>query len=308
MIRAEEQVFDAVWPAFELEETLAEELKFLGIPALEVNEQFTKIASAPATLPVFWKSYWAGARVQKIDSIGGAAKFLKSQGALWTPFMAKEKRRTMLIAEELRCRKPTPIEFGKSLPDGKLGGFALLEKDLLVYCPSITPNTLGEELTFKETEEAPSRAYLKLWEFFTRLRLRPANGSIVTDFGACPGGWTWVLANLGCEVYAFDKAPLAPHVESLKNVHFQKKDIFKIRPSELPPLDWFFSDVIAYPDKLLEYVEGLIAAKAAKNYVITIKLKGDTDFATLAKWRAIPGSKCVHLSVNRHELTWFLLS
>lgn len=302
-----EQAFDAVWPAFELEGTLAEELAFLGISPIEQGEFFTAIA-APATRPVFWKSYWEGARTHKIESIGSAAKFLKSQGALWTPFMAAEKRRTLLIADELRCRKPAPIEFGKTLPDGKLGGFALLDKETLVYCPSITPNTLGEELSFKETEEAPSRAYLKLWEFFTRLRLSPSKGAVVTDFGACPGGWTWVLATLGCEVHSFDKAPLDPRVGSLKNVHFQKKDIFKIKPSELPPLEWFFSDVIAYPDKLLEYVEGLLAAKAAKNYVITIKFQGETDFAALAKWRAIPGSKCVHLGVNRHELTWFLLS
>lgn len=307
MIPEEGQAFDAVWPAFELADTLAEELAFLGLPALATNEHFTTIAP-PSTLPVFWKSYWAGARLHRIESIGGAAKFLKSQGPLWTPFFAAEKRRTLLIAEELRCRKPAPLEFGKMLPDGRLGGFALLNKDTLVYCLSIDPNTMGEELLFRETEEAPSRAYLKLWEFFMRLRHRPPPGAQVADFGACPGGWTWVLANLGCEVHSFDKAPLDPRVSSLKNVHFQKKDIFKIRPAELPALDWFFSDVIAYPDKLYEYVEGLLAAKAAKNYVITIKFQGATDFEALRKWRAIPGSKCVHLGVNRHELTWFLLS
>ena len=62
----------------------------------------------------------------------------------------------------------------------------------------------GGEYEFQEDKTSPpSRAYLKLWELFTRLGHWPRSGERVLDLGASPGGWTFVLANqLGANVVA----------------------------------------------------------------------------------------------------------
>ncbi len=64
----------------------------------------------------------------------------------------------------------------------------------------------------------PSRAYLKLWEALVRFGRWPAPGDRCLDLGASPGGWTWVLAKLGANVTAVDKAPLAPAVAAMPGV------------------------------------------------------------------------------------------
>lgn len=299
---------DLLWPVEEYESVLSKELEFLKIPVLYQNSSFLCIQSEPPVIPVWWKAYWKNARVQKIQSIGDAVRFLRSQGGVWTPYFLQDSRRTQLIASELRSPKGGKIPLGKILPDGKMGGFTLMSHDELLYSSDISPNIAGERMEFSDDEAAPSRAHLKIWEALTRLRKFPGKGSLVADFGSSPGGWTRALAMMGCEVYSYDKAELDPAVMALPNVHFEKRDIFKIKPQELPKLEWFFSDVIAYPEKLREFVLGLMAAGTARNYVVTIKFQGQTDFSALQKWRDIPGSLCVHLQANKHELTWILLS
>ena len=49
------------------------------------------------------------------------------------------------------------------------------------------------------------------------------------------------------------------------------------------------------------------AAGKARNLVCTLKFQGETDHATVAAFAAIPGSRLMHLSHNRHELTWVKL-
>ena len=59
----------------------------------------------------------------------------------------------------------------------------------------------------------PSRAYLKLWEAFTVLGIRPAPGDFCIDLGASPGGWTWVLQSLGARVLSIDKGSVEQDVD-----------------------------------------------------------------------------------------------
>ena len=42
----------------------------------------------------------------------------------------------------------------------------------------------------------------------------------------------------------------------------------------------------------------------SRNFVCTLKFQAETDHATAAKFAAIPGSRLMHLSCNKHELTW----
>ena len=118
-----------------------------------------------------------------------------------------------------------------------------------------------------------------------------------------------MLAGLGAEVTSVDKAPLAPDVAALPNVHSIEGSAFALRPEHYTrePFEWFFSDVICYPARLLSMVQQWIAADAAKRFVCTIKFQGETDHDTVAAFAAIPGSRLLHLAHNRHELTWVKL-
>ena len=86
--------------------------------------------------------------------------------------------------------KPVPI--GGVVPDAPLGSWTLLEPDLMLAagdCSSPFPN--GEARLVEDREGPPSRAYLKLYEAFVRLRRWPRAGETCLDLGASPGGWTW---------------------------------------------------------------------------------------------------------------------
>lgn len=65
--------------------------------------------------------------------------------------------------------------------------------------------------------------------------------------------------------------------------------------------------MICYPARLLALVRRWLAAGRARNFVCTLKFQGETDHATAAAFAAIPGSRLMHLTNNKHELTWALL-
>lgn len=95
----------------------------------------------------------------------------------------------------------------------------------------------------------PSRAYLKLWKPARALAAGPPNERCY-DLGATPGGWTWAIANLGAQVTAFDRAPLDSKVATMPGVSFQQASAFGLEPEKLAAVDWMFSDIIAYPQRL----------------------------------------------------------
>ncbi len=92
---------------------------------------------------------------------------------------------------------------------------------------SLSPRPNGEWNFNEDKINPPSRAYLKLWEFFTRFQIFPDKNDICLDLGACPGGWTWVLSGLAKQVIAYDKSPLDARVMALPNVVFHAEDALK---------------------------------------------------------------------------------
>jgi hypothetical protein len=79
-----------------------------------------------------------------------------------------------------------------------------------------------------------------------------------------------------------------------------------LNPEEIGELDWFCSDIICYPERLLNLVNRFRAAGTVKNFVCTIKYQAETDWEQTLKFLEIPGSRIVHLHHNKHEVTWFL--
>ena len=151
----------------------------------------------------------------------------------------------------------------------------------------------------------PSRAYLKLWGACTRQGRWPEAGALCCDLGATPGGWTWALASLGARVDAFDRAPLAPAVAAMKTVRFHQASAFGLEPATLEKADWVFSDIIAYPQRLLRLAQRWIETGQTRNMVLTVKFQGETDHETVSAFEAIPGGALAHLAHNKHELTFF---
>ncbi len=257
--------------------------------------------------PSAWaQNIWYDVRELPVPSIGQAAKSLRALQRNWALHDVAHHRRAALIVENLPKVSAKKLVFGTPKPAAPLGAFALIAPDKMLAaqrCSSPFPD--GECHFVEDKEGPPNRAYLKLWESLTLNGAMPGPGQSCIDLGASPGGWTWVLAKLGADVLAIDKAPLDPEIAKMKGVSYKKDSAFALDPASVGPVDWLFSDVICYPARLFDLVEKWRAAGMAKNIICTLKFQGPTDHETAKRFAAIPNSRLLHLFHNKHELTWF---
>jgi 23S rRNA (cytidine2498-2'-O)-methyltransferase len=288
------------------EEFLAELQEELGDTALETHGRLV-LARGPAQ-PVAWvANVWYDPVRMEIASIGDAAKKLRAIQRNWALTPHAHHRRAALIEERLPKVSAKPLNFGDPAPTAPLGSWTLLDPNTLLVSPRCSSAFPNGEAQFIEDRTVPSRAYLKLWEVFTVLGVRPGPGEFCIDLGASPGGWTWVLQGLGARVLSIDKAPLDPAIGRLPNVEERRESAFALDPKSVGPVDWLFSDVICYPKRLLTTVRKWLEAGNVGRFVCTLKFQGATDFETMRGFAAIPGSRLLHLHHNKHELTWVKL-
>lgn len=280
----------------------------LGDAVTAVEERLILAENGGPDHAVWAENIWLDAQLMPITSIGDAAKQLRAIQRNWAIYSTNHHRRARLIAEKLPHVSAKPLIFGQPLPTAPLGSWTLLRDDLMLAsatCTAAVPN--GAYLFAEDKDIPPNRAYLKLWESLTRLPRLPQAGETCLDLGACPGGWTWVLQGLGSKVIAVDKAPLAPHIAALPNVSYVQQSAFGLAPADIGPVDWLFSDIICYPERLLRLVHNWRDAGLARNMVCTIKFQGETDHQAVAQFLDIPGSFAMHLYNNKHEITWVCL-
>lgn len=287
-------------------EVLQAELDRMGI-AYTAFGRLLCCDQAPASRPVWAQNTWYAPRRFAAPSISQAAKLLKSQQRNWVCYSHAHHRRAALIQEKLPPLKPKLLQCCDPIPTSPLGSWTLLDEQTLLaatHCES--PFAHGDVAFAEDKTGPPSRAYLKLWETFTRLGVHPEPGQRCLDLGASPGGWTWVLASLGCQVLAVDRAPLDPRVAAMPGVTQRQGSAFGIDPrsskNDVHP-DWIFSDVICYPAKLLTYIRRWLEYGQCRRFVCTLKFQGETDFDTIDAFQALGGT-LLHLSCNKHELTW----
>lgn len=281
---------------------LAEELGRRGV-AIACWHGALALTEAPA-VPAAWAlNTWLDCRDAAVGSIGEAASALRAVQRNWGAYEAAHHRRMALITARLPPLKPKPLVFPAAAPAGHLGAWTLLAPDRLLFSPTQSSRFINGAPVFVEDRDGPpSRAYLKLWEALTLLGEWPAAGETSLDLGAAPGGWSWVLAELGARVTSVDKAPLDPRVAA--RVTVRQESAFGLDPTREAPVDWLVSDVIAYPDRLLRLVRGWIEAGRARRVVCTIKFQGETDHAAAEAFAAVPGGEVRHLFHNKHELTF----
>ena len=296
-------VLSAYWAPANFENDLAHEL---GADLVRAHGRL-HLSSAPAREVVWSHNTWLSPEMIEITSINDAAKKLKERRPFgWVLNPLEHVRRSTLIEEQLgRKIRPKPLMF-LDTPTKTHGEFGLIEPNLMIASPTTSAKIPFGDAVFDESKEAPSRAYLKLWEIFTLEGFAPKAGERCLDLGACPGGWTWVLAKLGAHVTSVDKADLDPQVLAMPHVEQLKKDAFKLKPADLGHYDWLFSDVICEPHRLLQLVHEWLDSGLCENFVCTIKFKGKTDFGTLREFQKIAGSHTRHLYANKHEVTWWL--
>ncbi len=289
------------------EDFLAELREELGDAVSDIHGRLA-LARGPAK-PVAWvANVWCDPIRVPIASIGDAAKKLRAIQRNWMLYSFAFHRRAALIAEQLPKISARPIVFGTAAPKAPLGSWTLLDPDTILASPHCSSPFANGEVQFVEDHAAPpSRAYLKLWELFTILDERPKPGELCIDLGASPGGWTWVLQQLGARVLSVDKAALDQRVAGLAGIEYRRGSAFALDPRTVGSIDWLFCDVVCYPKRLLALVQKWLAAGTVRRFVCTIKFQGATDLETLRQFAAIPGSRLLHLHHNKHELTWLKL-
>lgn len=288
-----------------LTSVLEADLAWRGVTIDRWHGRLALSSSKPVYSP--WAlDIWLNPQVVEITSIRNAADTLRALQRNWSLYAVDHFRRTALITDKLPPVKAAPLVFPTLPPTSPLGAWTLLDTNTLLFSARKTSPFVNGAPQFVENRTGPpSRAYLKLWEACTRLGRWPTPNERCYDLGATPGGWTWAIANLGAQVTAFDRAPLDPKVATMPGVSFQQASAFGLEPEKLAAVDWMFSDIIAYPQRLLRLTQNWITSGNTNNIVLTVKFQGETDHEIVAAFEAIPGGSLAHLAHNKHELTFF---
>lgn len=272
-----------------------------------------KDADGNPILPYWARTCMLEPELISFESIGDGAKALSSIQRNWAPYQYQLFRRGTLIQEKLPHINLKIRKFPCNIPNSPIGLYTLIdEKTMIASAKTNSPLPAGRIEFEEDHENPPSRAYLKIQESLTLFHTffgkeLPKEGEKCFEAGACPGGWTYVLRLLGADVFAVDRAELAPSLMADPHVKFLAHDAFTLKPEEIErdfgKLDWLFSDVICYPERLYEWINMWLESKKVKNIICTIKMQGEIDWELIEKFNQIPNSKIVHLNYNKHELT-----
>lgn len=278
-------------------------LKELNDPQAVIKENLV-LSTKPFAPLYFMQNGWEDPKILKINSINDGINQLKALHLFWSFYPIGFFRRGELILSGLKYPKKSPIIFTNPLPKHPIGGFTLLDANTILASKKTTSPYQNGEVILEENKIPPSRAYLKLEESLHLMQKFPKKGERCLEIGAAPGSWTYILSELGADVIACDRAPLDNKLKKFPNIKFIQGDAFKLTEEKIGKIDWLFSDLICYPEKLYSYLIPWIENKSCKNFVCTLKFQGEIDFNIIKEFEKIPGGKIVHLYNNKHELTF----
>lgn len=261
--------------------------------------------------PYWAQNSWLQPKIEKIPSIQQAVKHLRSIQKNWALWPVNSFRRSQLIQDLLPKSHHHPLIFPSSVPFQKIGSWCLLDDETLLYSASCSSPQPNGEWPFAQAEPyhstlPPSHAYLKLWEACSLLQKHPQPSERCLELGASPGSWTWALSRLGTHVTAVDRAGLSSNIDQLPGVTFFRGDAFQYTTARMGKVDWIFSDLICYPEKLLEFLLPWVHSGACRYFICTLKFQGKPNQEVIDQFAAIPGSQIFHLFHNKNELTWAL--
>lgn len=294
----------SLWAATAPQGFLAETLREAEWKKLKIVEQHGDLLLFEGEFqPLAWASVnWKEVFSLEVSSINDAARKLRPLARKWFHASTANHRRGTLILDQLRAFSRLETIFPELETEEAVGVFTLTEPGKILYSLRYDRPDPEGVIEFQEDKTAPSRAYLKLWEALVLLGAHPRPGDRCIDLGASPGGWTWVVAKLGASILGVDRAPLSPAVLAMPGVEYRAGDAFQVLPETTGEVDWLFSDVICYPEKLLELVQAWAVSGKAGHMVCTIKFQGPPDPAVIEKFKAY--GRVLHLHYNKHELTF----
>ena len=266
------------------------------------------ILSSASQIKTLWAlNTWHNPIVIDIDSINDGAKKLREIQRNWSLYSYQFHRRAKVIQSKLPHIFAKPLNFPCPLPSSTLGSWTMLNENQILASSKCSSLFQKGEVSFEEDKEGPpSRAYLKIYEALTRIEKFPRPGDFCIDAGGSPGGWSWVIQKLGANVLSVDRSEIDRKILALPNVKFRKGNVFELKPTDFKKVDWLFSDIVCYPEKLFEWVSIWVDSKKCKNFISTIKFQGTPNYSIARKFLKIEGSQVVHLYNNKHELTWIL--
>jgi 23S rRNA (cytidine2498-2'-O)-methyltransferase len=283
---------------------LIEELALAGITPVECYDRLI-LTQGPAQQVAWAQNIWRAVERIPVASIKQGAKALRDRQRNWALWPVAHHRRAQLIQDALPHVVAKPLVFPATAPSAPLGSWTLVAEDLILASADCSsPFRHGEAAFVEDRATPPNRAYLKLWEALTLAGRHPGPGERCLDLGASPGGWSWVLHETGANVVSVDRAPLDPRIAALSRLTQRQASAFSLTPADVGPVDWLTSDVICYPTRLLHLVRTWLASGLVRNFVCSVKFQGPTDHETAKAFAEIPGSRLLHLSHNKHELTW----
>ncbi|MCO5142193.1 MAG: hypothetical protein M9962_03785 [Oligoflexia bacterium] len=288
----------AAIPAIGYEKEFIRELEYRSLKPVLRFESFYLFEGDRKSL--FWSQVeWSDVQKRKIESIGNAAKLLKNEAKIWEYYSLNENGRGNLIHDQLSKFKFRAMN--EKLPS--LGVYTLVSKEELLFTKNYNRiDPLGRFFSV-EDERSPSTARNKLYEAVQVFEIAEIKEKKILELGAYPGGWTKALLGLGANVIAVDRAELGVEFKKYKFLDFRKGDAFKFTPDVVGEIDILFSDLICYPEKLLDFVRLWQESGLVKEMLCTIKLKGECDFAILDKFAKFGMIR--HLYSNKHELSWY---
>ncbi|HQU46336.1 MAG TPA: SAM-dependent methyltransferase, partial [Pirellulales bacterium] len=156
--------------------------------------------------------------------------------------------------------------------------------------------------------QAPSRAFAKLAEVELRLARPILAGETCVDLGSSPGSWAYWALRRGAHVVAVDRSPLRADLMRHDHLTFLQGDAFRYQPAE--PVDWLLCDVVAFPSRILELVQRWLARGWCRHFCVTIKFRGQGDYAKIEPLKASLSAGghdfyLRRLTANKNEVTLF---
>lgn len=294
--------FDLLVPFYQFEKELVRELSINSIVPLLIHDKMMLVPPLEKR-PIWAQDWWPRSSAFPLEHRSEALRILKSKPVLGYYQQTEDSRLAKTLTKDLKVLTRRRIDF-KSTFNFNYYSWTTFA-DTLIICDKPFSRFPGGWHEFAENKSfPPNRAYLKLWELFTVYNIFPKKDDVAIDLGACPGGWSWVLSDFCKKVYSVDRSELSPQILKIPNIKFQSGDAFAVDPKQFPDCNWFFSDIICTPARSYDLIKNWMNNSNIKNFVCTIKFKGECDFEVLNQLLKIENSKIIHLYQNKNEVTW----
>ena len=165
----------------------------------------------------------------------------------------------------------------------------------------------GGRARMRVSNDAPSRAAMKLEEAIDWLGVGPGRGETCVDLGAAPGGWTYVVMERGAKVIAIDPGSMSPELMSRKGLQHIRGSAFDYEPDE--PVDWLLCDMVWRPLEVASLLARWGRRRHSRLMIANIKLpmRGKVEFLERIRviladggWQGVRMRQLYH---DREEIT-----